>query len=109
MTESAIAFFFRVLFLLSLPAAARGMQTVTVTRVAGLRVYTTYLTGSLAKFSEALVHYAFWFRDRTRGRFRKRICQVLRVTRHQRYVQHACLIAGSVDRFLLGSGRRRGA
>lgn len=81
-------------FLLSLPAAAMGMQTVTVTRVAGLRVYTTYLTGSLAKFSEAVVHYAFWFRDRTRGRFRQRILKVLRVTVHQKYAQHACLTAG---------------
>ena len=81
-------------FLLSLPAAAMGMQTVTVTRVAGLRVYTTYLTGSLAKFSEAVVHYAFWFHDRTRGRFRKRIFRVLRVSVHQKYAQHAFLTAG---------------
>jgi uncharacterized membrane protein YoaK (UPF0700 family) len=48
-------------FLLSMPAAAMGLQTVTVTRVFGLRVYTTYLTGSLAKFAEAVVHHAFWF------------------------------------------------
>jgi uncharacterized membrane protein YoaK (UPF0700 family) len=48
-------------FLLSMPTAAMGLQTVTVTRVFGLRVYTTYLTGSLAKFAEAVVHHAFWF------------------------------------------------
>jgi uncharacterized membrane protein YoaK (UPF0700 family) len=59
---------------------ALGMQTVTITRVAGLRVYTTYLTGSLSKFAEAAIEYAFWFRDRTRGRFSKRIGRVLRVT-----------------------------
>jgi len=46
-------------FLVSLPAAAMGIQTVTVTRVAGLRVYTTYLTGSLAKCAEAVTQYGF--------------------------------------------------
>lgn len=81
-------------FLLSLPAGAMGLQTVTVTRVAGLRVYTTYVTGSLAKFSEAVAHYGFWFRDRTRGRFRKRFWRVLRVTPHHKYAQHAVLTAG---------------
>ena len=90
-------------FLLSLPAAAMGMQTVTVTRVAGLRVYTTYLTGSLAKFSEAVIHYAFWFYDRTRGRFRQRFYKALRVTMHQRYAQHACLTAGLWIAFLWGA------
>ncbi len=89
--------------LLSLPAAAMGMQTVTVTRVAGLRVYTTYLTGSLAKFSEAVVHYVFWLYDRTRGRFRRRIFKVLRVTVHQKYAQHAGLTAGLWVAYFLGA------
>ena len=55
--------------LIFLPAAAMGVQSVTVTRVGSLRVYTTYLTGSLSKFSEAVTEYLFWFRDRTRGAF----------------------------------------
>jgi uncharacterized membrane protein YoaK (UPF0700 family) len=65
--------------LAALPAAAMGIQTVTVTRVAGLRVYTTYLTGSLAKWAEAVTRYAFWFYDRTRGRRLNRLWKVLRV------------------------------
>lgn len=80
--------------LLSLPAAAMGVQTVTVTRINGLRVYTTYLTGSLAKCSEALVDYAFWFYDRTRGRSRRRLVSALRISLRQRSVQHALLTAG---------------
>ena len=55
-----------------LPGAAMGVQTVTVTRVGYLRVYTTYLTGSLSKLSEAVSEYAFWFWDRTRGRLAAR-------------------------------------
>lgn len=49
--------------LIFLPAAAMGMQTVTVTRVGSLRVYTTYLTGSLAKFAEAVSAALFAGRD----------------------------------------------
>lgn len=96
---SALAFY----FLLSLPAGAMGLQTVTVTRVWGLRVYTTYLTGSLAKFSEAVAHYGFWFRDRTRGRFRKRFWRVLRVTPHHRYARHAVLTAGLWIAYFVGA------
>ena len=80
--------------MLSLPAAAMGMQTVTVTRVGGLRVFTTYLTGSLAKFGEAATSYVFWFYDRTRGRFRQRIGRVLAVTPRIKHMQHALLTAG---------------
>ncbi len=53
--------------LVALPALAMGMQTVTVTRVRKLRFYTTYMTGNLAKFAEAMVSYAFWFGDRRRA------------------------------------------
>ncbi len=90
-------------FLLSLPSAAMGLQTVTVTRVMGLRVYTTYLTGSLTNLAEALVHYSFWFYDRTRGRLRKRFLKALRVTVHQRDAQHALLTAGLWCAYALGA------
>lgn len=53
---------------LGLPAIAMGMQTVTVTRVGEQRVYSTYITGSLSKFGEALTGYGFWLADRFRAR-----------------------------------------
>ncbi len=53
---------------LGLPAIAMGMQTVTVTRVGEQRVYSTYITGSLSKFGEALTGYGFWLVDRWRAR-----------------------------------------
>ncbi len=96
---SALMFY----LLVSLPAAAMGLQTVTVTRISGLRVYTTYVTGSLAKFAEAVVHYAFWFRDRIRGRFRKRLWKVLRVTVHQRSAQHAALTGALWGAYVVGA------
>jgi uncharacterized membrane protein YoaK (UPF0700 family) len=89
--------------LLSMPAAAMGLQTVTVTRINGLRVYTTYLTGSLSKFSESVIDYLFWVRDRTRGRLRSRFYKVLRLTPRQNSVQHAALTAGLWVGFFLGA------
>ncbi len=89
--------------LLSLLAGAMGIQTVTVTRINGLRVYTTYLTGSLAKFSEAVVDFAFWFRDRTRGRVYQRLLRVLRVSCRQKSLQHAALLAGLWIGFFVGA------
>jgi len=90
-------------FLLSLPSAAMGLQTVTVARVAGLRVYTTYLTGSLTKFAEAIAHYAFWFYDRTHRRSPKRLCAALRITPRQRLAKHAALTGGLWIAYLAGA------
>ena len=88
--------------LLSLPAAAMGMQTVTVTNINGLRVYTTYLTGSLAKFAEAGVDYLFWVRDRMSHRYPGRLRRVLRVSARQKALQHASLTAGLWLAFFAG-------
>ena len=89
--------------LIALPAAAMGVQTVTVTRVGSLRVYTTYLTGSLSKFAEALTEYLFWAWDRTKGRFHRRIGKVLRVTPRQEPAQLAALTAGLWGAFFTGA------
>ncbi len=89
--------------MLALPAAAMGMQTVTVTRINGLRVYTTYLTGSLSKFSEAAVDYSFWFYDRMRHRFPHRLRRVLRLSPRRKSVQHAALTAGLWTGFFAGA------
>jgi uncharacterized membrane protein YoaK (UPF0700 family) len=89
--------------LMCLPAAAMGLQTVTVTRVHGLRVYTTYLTGSLAKFAESLTDYGFWFYDRTRGRFRERAPKALAVSFRLDCVKRAAVTAGLWLGFLAGS------
>lgn len=88
--------------MLSLPCAAMGMQTVTVTRINGLRVYTTYLTGTLSKFAEAVVEYVFWWKDRLPGRHPRRIKRILLVTLRQKSLQHAALTAGLWIGFFTG-------
>lgn len=88
---------------LSLTAAAMGVQTVTVTRINGLRVFSTYLSGSLAKFSESIADFAFWVRDRTRGRFAERFGKVCAVSYRQKTLQHAALTAGMWAGFFWGA------
>jgi uncharacterized membrane protein YoaK (UPF0700 family) len=69
--------FFAMVALLAVPM---GIQNVVIRKVGGINVYTTFVTGSLVKFSENLSEYLFWLRDRTRGRSRSRILKVLRVS-----------------------------
>jgi uncharacterized membrane protein YoaK (UPF0700 family) len=38
-------------------AGSMGIQTLTVSTVAGLRIYTTYMTGNLAKFAEGATQF----------------------------------------------------
>ena len=89
--------------LIFLPAAAMGIQTVTVTRVGSLRVYTTYLTGNLSEFAEAVTQYLFWFWDRTKGRLRIRVAKVLRVTPRQESARHALVTASLWMAFFIGA------
>jgi uncharacterized membrane protein YoaK (UPF0700 family) len=89
--------------LIFLPAAAMGIQTVTVTRIGTLRIYTTYLTATLSKFSEAVAQYLFWFWDRTRGRFRKRFAKVLLVTPRQISAKRAVVTALLWIAFFIGA------
>jgi len=80
--------FFLMVALLTI---AMGLQNVSIRKVGGLNVYTTFVTGSLVKFAESMSEYLFWLRDRTHLRFRRRICKVLRVSPRQPPLQHAAL------------------
>ena len=88
---------------LGLPAFAMGMQTVTITRVGDQRVYSTYITGSLAKFAEALASYFFWLADRRHvPRTSSERVNWLRECLGHRLLGHALLTAGLWLLFLLG-------
>jgi len=49
--------------LVALLAFAMGVQTGTLTHIGLLTVYTTFVTGTLTKFSESLVRALFWIWD----------------------------------------------
>lgn len=89
--------------LIFLTCFAMGMQTVTITRVGKQRVWTTFQTGNLAKFGENFSAYLFWFHDRTRGRFRRRLPLVLRVTPRYKAARHAAATLGVWLIYLAGA------
>ena len=52
--------------LVAMLAFAMGVQTVTLTHVGPLTVYTTFVTGTLTKFAESFTEAIFWGYDRLR-------------------------------------------
>lgn len=91
------------LWWVGVPALAMGMQTVTITKVGDQRVYSTYITGSLSKFAEALTGYGFWLADHYRERRRQHTPRGwLREAARQRLLAHALLTGGLWVLFLLG-------
>lgn len=81
-----------------LPAWAMGMQTVTITKIGDQRVYSTYMTGSLSKFAEALTGYGFWLADSVRSRAPEWRRQALR----HRLLGHTLVTGGLWLLFLVG-------
>lgn len=49
---------------IALPAAALGIQTAALRRVAGQTARTVYITGMLTRSAEEAVRYVYWRRDR---------------------------------------------
>jgi uncharacterized membrane protein YoaK (UPF0700 family) len=75
-------------------AVAMGIQNVTIRKVGGLNVYTTFITGSLVKFGEALSEYILWFgQQMRRDRGRHRVLRLLRATPRQAPARHMALTA----------------
>ena len=52
--------------LLALLATAMGLQTATLTRIGPLTIHTTFVTGMLNKFAQAVSNWLFWVSDEWR-------------------------------------------
>jgi uncharacterized membrane protein YoaK (UPF0700 family) len=52
-----------LLVLLALLAVAMGLQTATLTKIGPLTIHTTFVTGMLNKFAEAMSEWFFWLYD----------------------------------------------
>ena len=90
--------------MVALLALAMGVQNVTIRNVAGLHVYTTFITGSLVLFGESASQYIFWFisqwhRDAGRGR----LTRVLRASSRLAMVRHMALTAALWSCYLAGA------
>jgi uncharacterized membrane protein YoaK (UPF0700 family) len=57
----------QLLIMLALLALAMGLQTATLTKIGPLTIHTTFVTGMLNKFAEAISEWFFWAYDRVRG------------------------------------------
>ena len=71
--------------LVALLAFAMGVQAATLTHIGPLTIYTTFVTGTLAKFSEAFTRSLFWSYDQ----FNNGTCMsdIVRHAPQQRHVQ----------------------
>ncbi len=69
--------------LAALPALAMGLQNATLRRAAGLSVWTTFITGSLASCAELFVGYGFWLRDHAIGPRKRPLVLLLRLSPRQ--------------------------
>jgi uncharacterized membrane protein YoaK (UPF0700 family) len=77
---------------------------VTIRRVSGLHVYTTFITGSLVLFAEAASQYIVWFIaqwDPNAGR--GRLMQILRANPRLAMVRHMALTAALWSCYLAGA------
>ena len=97
--QPALKFFVMVALL----TIAMGLQNVSIRKVGGINVYTTFVTGSLVKFAESVSEYLFWIRDRTHHRFRSRIGKVLLVSPRQAPLQRAALTIALFVTYLTGA------
>jgi uncharacterized membrane protein YoaK (UPF0700 family) len=93
----------RYYLIVALLTVAMGVQNVTVRKVGGLNVYTTFVTGTLVKFGEAAASFIFWVRRRTRNRLRARLAKAMRVAPRQQDFLHMVLTAALFVAYLAGA------
>lgn len=87
--------------LLSLLAAAMGIQTATLTRIGPLTIHTTFVTGMLNKLAQAVSQWAFWLYDQHQRRVP--LQQILLDSAHLPALQNAELMFGIWSAYMIGS------
>jgi uncharacterized membrane protein YoaK (UPF0700 family) len=88
------------MLMVALPAIAMGLQSATVRRVGALTVRTTFITGVLTEFGEAVAESAAW----AAGQWRKgRQRRAIRVARRRLPVVRAMLLAALWCAYALGA------
>jgi uncharacterized membrane protein YoaK (UPF0700 family) len=80
-----------------------GLQNVTIRKVGGLNIYTTFVTGTLVKFAESTSDLIFWIHDRLQVGFKLRRWRVLRVMRRTAHFRHVALTGALWLSYLVGA------
>ena len=88
--------------LVALLAFAMGVQTATLTHIGGMTVYTTFVTGTLTKFSESFTRALFWSYDQV-TQPAGRSPQLVRLALKQKDVREATFLLAIWICYLLGA------
>lgn len=80
-----------------------GLQNVTIRKVGGLNIYTTFVTGSLVKFAESTADFIFWLGDRMQGGCKLRARRILRILRRNVHFRHMALTGSLWTTYMLGA------
>ena len=86
-----------LLVLLALLAAAMGLQTATLTKIGPLTIHTTFVTGMLNKFAEAISEWFFWLYDQ------RQTANAWQASTHHRAFRNARFMALIWVSYMLGS------
>ena len=85
--------------LIALLAFAMGVQTATLTRVGTLTVYTTFVTGTLTKFTESFTRALFWVYDA----WQSGISDLVRHAPGQRDMRETAMLASTWMCYVVGA------
>lgn len=89
--------------MVALPALAMGLQNATITQIAGAVVRTTHVTGVVTDLGLETIQFLFWFRDKTRGRFRERLSKAFTLSTKHPSLQRLFLLGSIWCSFLAGA------
>lgn len=85
---------------IALLTLAMGLQTIVIQRVSGQSVHTTFVTGVLNNWTQALIHYLFWLHTQATERHFRR---ALRESRQQTAFRHLLLLGGIWIWYVVGA------
>ncbi len=88
--------------LVALLAFAMGVQTATMTHVGTMTIYTTFVTGTLTKFSESLTRALFWSYDQV-AQSGKRLSDVVRLAPKNKDVREGAFLAAVWVCYVVGA------
>lgn len=88
--------------LVALLAFAMGVQTATLTHVGALTVYTTFVTGTLTKFTESLTRVLFWSYDQAKQAGTS-MSDVVRLSPKQKDVRETAFLAATWMCYVVGA------
>lgn len=81
------------LILAAAAAVAMGMQNASLRKVGALTIYTTFVTGTVTKFAEGAVAYAFWAGERIGANRPCRLRRIIAVSSRQPAVRESVVLA----------------